>query len=528
MPTWPIAIFLILAVACSAMAIRLWRSSQAQRGWFVVLAAVMGPASAGVLLGLPGLVLGAFSIWLLLVWSPSVLALVARSLAQREWYDAAAWFARAASILHPCDGWLELPRYLAAFGRARAGDIDDALRRLDPLSRSGSPLAQSARMHMWRLAQCWEEIVAWADANPGRVTADGDTFALVLRALGETGDTAAMVDLFERRRGSWGEAQDALVRDAQRLALFAFGGRPDGVRRVLARSFPAIPPMSRDFWLATARLNAGQREAARSEFERLLSGAREPWPRVLRRRIESIDAPRGPLDERREGVIDAEAAECEADTRYNARGAFLSAEARGTHLLLVANLVAFVVEVGQGGSTDLPTLDRLGGLDTGKVMAGEWWRLVAATFLHLGPLHLAMNLLALAALGPPAERQLGHARFLAVYLLSGVGAMAVCTARALVTGQDVFVVGASGSVMGLVGATAAIMLRGWMRDRAVAARNRGAVMAGYVVLQMAVDSMVPVFSFTTHLAGAVIGFLAALLGGDRLDPRVPSDPPEGA
>lgn len=66
------------------------------------------------------------------------------------------------------------------------------------------------------------------------------------------------------------------------------------------------------------------------------------------------------------------------------------------------------------------------------------------------------------------------------------------------------------------GATAAMMLRGWVRERAAAAWSRGLSMVGFVVWQAAVDSVVPQFSFTGHLAGAVIGFLAALTLGDRL------------
>ena len=70
--------------------------------------------------------------------------------------------------------------------------------------------------------------------------------------------------------------------------------------------------------------------------------------------------------------------------------------------------------------------------------------------------------------------------------------------------------------MGIVGSNAAMMLRGWVRERAPVARQRGLAMAGYVVVQMVVDSMVPQLSFTAHLAGAIIGFVTTLLLGDRL------------
>ena len=82
--------------------------------------------------------------------------------------------------------------------------------------------------------------------------------------------------------------------------------------------------------------------------------------------------------------------------------------------------------------------------------------------------------------------------------------------------EKLITVGASGAVMGLIGATAAMMFRGWLREGAVAARNRGLEMAGVVLGQMVIDTLVPQLSFTAHLSGAVIGFAITLLLGDRL------------
>ena len=47
---------------------------------------------------------------------------------------------------------------------------------------------------------------------------------------------------------------------------------------------------------------------------------------------------------------------------------------------------------------------------------GEWWRLITAAFLHYGPIHLGMNMLALWWLGSPVEAALGRARYLLLYL----------------------------------------------------------------------------------------------------------------
>lgn len=526
MPTWSNLAFWMLVVTSVIAVVRLLRQRVPHRGWLVVLGLVVALALAGRILLQPGWIGAALGVWFLLVWLPSVLMLIVRQLSLRERYRGAAILARAAALLHPCDGWWQMPRYLHAFRLARSGDLDGAARGLERLMVSGGPYADRARVHMGRLTQRWDDIVAWSLERPEAMRRDAEMFAMVLRAHGETGDTAGMVDLFQRHRGD-GHRSVAALRDAERLSLFAFAGDVEGVRRVLARSFAALPRVAHDFWLATARMTAGEAEAARAEFERLLATATDPWPRVLRRRLEQTAEIRVPLDEPRRAIVAREAAACDADSRFGGATSLFGPAALVTRGLIVANLVMFAVEVWQGGSTDFDTLLRLGGLATDRVLAGEWWRLVAATFLHFGPIHLAMNLAALGSLGPAAERQLGRLRFLAVYLLSGIGATAVCTLWSTLTGRPLFVVGASGSVMGIVGASAAIMLRGWIRERAPAARDRGAVMAGYVIAQMVIDSMVPAFSFTSHLTGALVGFAVALALGDRLaaDGRAPGAKP---
>ena len=517
MPTWSNLALWMLVVTSAIAVVRLVRQRVPCRGWLVVLGSVMALAIAGRLLLRPGWIAVALGVWFLLVWLPSVLLMFSRQLTLRERYGPAAILARAASLLHPCDGWWQTPRYLDAFRQARSGDLDGATRTLEALASARSPYADRARVHLGRLSQRWDEVVAWSRERPEQWQRDAELFAMVLRAHGEIGDTAGMVDLFERHR-SGGHRSAPQVRDAERLSLFAFAGDVEGVRRVLDRGFAALPRIAHDFWVATARLYAGEREAARAEFERLLATAPDPWPRALRRRLAQTEAPHAPLDEVRAAIVAREGAACEADSRYGGATSLFGPAALVTRLLIVANLAAFALEVWEGGSTDLDTLLGLGALATDRVLAGEWWRLVAATFLHYGPIHLAMNLAALSALGPAAERQLGRLRFLLVYLLAGIGATAMCTIWAMLTGSRLFVVGASGSVMGIVGASAAIMLRGWLRERAPAARRRGAAMAGYVIAQMVIDSMVPAFSFTSHLTGALVGFTVALLLGDSLGP----------
>ena len=58
-------------------------------------------------------------------------------------------------------------------------------------------------------------------------------------------------------------------------------------------------------------------------------------------------------------------------------------------------------------------LDDSGGL--AGVTQGEWWRLITASFLHAGILHLLFNMYALYLFGPSLEALFGHGRFAVLY-----------------------------------------------------------------------------------------------------------------
>ena len=79
----------------------------------------------------------------------------------------------------------------------------------------------------------------------------------------------------------------------------------------------------------------------------------------------------------------------------------------------------------------------------------------------------------------------------------------------------VLAVGASGGVMGLIGATAGVMLLGWLRERAHFAKRRLINMAVIVLMQSAFDFAIPEISFTVHISGALIGFASVLVLGRR-------------
>ena len=178
--------------------------------------------------------------------------------------------------------------------------------------------------------------------------------------------------------------------------------------------------------------------------------------------------------------------------------------------LIIVNIAVFVLELLAGGSTNPVTLRRLGELDTSSVIfRHQYWRLLAALFLHYGPIHIFFNLFALLLLGPALERQIGGFLFAVCYLLSGIGSsITVVLLTKLRLLEPVQLVGASGCVMGVVGTWAGFLLR---HRHAPLARQRLRNIFLIVLLQLAFDLVTPRVSMSAHLGGLLGGFLLGLL-----------------
>ena len=139
----------------------------------------------------------------------------------------------------------------------------------------------------------------------------------------------------------------------------------------------------------------------------------------------------------------------------------------------------------------------------------EWWRLLTTAFLHANILHIAMNMFGLAMLGPTVERRLGWARFLVLYLLSGLVGNAVFCLLATMQGANPTVVGASGCIMGIVGGLGAEALIDWRAGRAPP-RRFGLIIV-QILFQVAFDMSHPDVAGSAHLGGLFSGFLVALV-----------------
>jgi tetratricopeptide (TPR) repeat protein len=121
-----------------------------------------------------------------------------------------------------------------------------------------------------------------------------------------------------------------------------------------------------------------------------------------------------------------------------------------TWALVAACLAVYTLELATGAGFDsmTPALAIQLGANYGPLtLAGQWWRLLTAMFLHFGVIHLALNMWCVWTLGALAEQLMGHAAFLELYFATGLAGGLL----GLAVHPNVVSAGASGAVFGISG-----------------------------------------------------------------------------
>ena len=122
-----------------------------------------------------------------------------------------------------------------------------------------------------------------------------------------------------------------------------------------------------------------------------------------------------------------------------------------TQAIFGINVAVFVAMALAGVSLTSPTMGELWhwGANYGPyTIGGQWWRLLSCVFVHIGIIHIALNMWCLWGLGRIAEAVYDHWTFGAVYLITGVSA----SVASLAWNPVVTSAGASGAIFGIAGA----------------------------------------------------------------------------
>jgi len=133
---------------------------------------------------------------------------------------------------------------------------------------------------------------------------------------------------------------------------------------------------------------------------------------------------------------------------------------------------------------------------------GEWWRLLTPMFLHGGIMHLLFNMFSLFIFGPELEKIAGKARFLTIYLLSGMFAN---IATFFLQPPEYASVGASGAIFGILGAFGALV---YYTKRILPQLRQ--IILPIIGVSIVMTFIQPNINTTAHIAGLAVGFLIGL------------------
>ncbi|ARV58705.1 rhomboid family intramembrane serine protease [Nostocales cyanobacterium HT-58-2] len=490
-------------------------SAQNNRGWVIVSGFILiviailcyfTPSISGLI--------GA-CLWGILVIVPSLgNRKVDRLVAQQD-FGYASRVARFISWLHPLDGWREQPEVLRALELGQRGSVAEAVAILNRHQTATTSTGRAATVTLYQMEARWEELLVWIQENVSEAVLqkDFDTLVCYVRSLGETGDINGMLQAWERYEHSLEKIPNLRTRHLARLYVLAFCGQTEQVAVLLSGPLANYSNSIKLFWLATADQAAGKDIIAYEQFLSISNASDIRIRNAIARRLsQPVVVAESALTEKSKQILLRISTEIEYEARYSGGVSVKPRQAIATYFLISLNVLAFAVEVKLGGSTNLNNLYRLGALVPEEVVAGSWWRLLSAAFLHFGFLHLLLNMFGLYLFGRLVEFAFGIPQFLLLYFTSAIGSMLAVTYLSVMGYSETnFVVGASGCVMGLVGAFAAVLLHDWRRKKTrLAARSlRGIVTL--ILLQVIFDLTTPQISFVGHTSGLIVGFVMGII-----------------
>ena len=227
------------------------------------------------------------------------------------------------------------------------------------------------------------------------------------------------------------------------------------------------------------------------------------------------------------GINATKCHECGANLRFSLAalskkfsGVFGENETPVTTALLIANFLMFGVswvltmQAGEGGG--MHTLWGMSGASSYRLGASlplqmllldhQWWRLVTAMFLHGGLIHIGFNMMSLMQFGPALEELYGSGRYLFLYVVTG----ALGFLSSALTGH--FSVGASGALLGLIGAMLAVTTK---RGGSFMRELRSRLIISVVILFAIGFSRSFGIDNSAHIGGFAVGFVMGKIYDDR-------------
>lgn len=448
-----------------------------------------------------------------------------------------------AELLAPGSGIADEKALIGAMQEIRDGHIEqtvDALTAAKDRAPAEARIAIDERIAMLYLAAYrWSDAIAHAEANlwsalPVVPEPDPDASierpALPLRralgvappvwvellgAYGRTGDLDRAAKMLARLEDVCEGREDAAVWiHRARMMFLALAGRPAAVQALVQpRQARHMNAAARTYWLGLAHEHKGDRAAATAAYEKARKRSRGRQGDLIDQALANLAKADGvPVtlsDEANAVVARIEAAPLPAQIRVPTPPRSYATWGLTSSMLAIALVITLAV----GATNDVGVLMRSGAMVRGLVDGGEWWRIFSCVFVHVGGLHLLVNVIGMAFVGKLTEEVFGTARTFALF---GVAGFAGSVASYLASPAGISA-GASGALFGLLGAVFVELTWHRKRYRTAWKRGMGMALAVVIVAQVGYGFMYPVIDQWAHGAGLIAG----VLFGAILSPHAP-------
>ena len=183
-----------------------------------------------------------------------------------------------------------------------------------------------------------------------------------------------------------------------------------------------------------------------------------------------------------------------------------------TFSLIIINVIIFALMYAFGsGSENSETLVKFGANYLPLTKSGEYYRLITSAFLHIGVIHLLLNMYSLYVVGTQIEYFYGKIKYVLIYLFSAIMGSLFTV---VLSSSNTLAAGASGAIFGLLGALLyfGYHYRGYIGNVIIKQ------VIPIVLLNLYIGYVTPGIGNAAHIGGLIGGYIIAMaVGFDKED-----------
>lgn len=192
-----------------------------------------------------------------------------------------------------------------------------------------------------------------------------------------------------------------------------------------------------------------------------------------------------------------------------------------TTTIIAINALVFLAMAFSGSSPiepNIPDLIKWGANDGLATLLVQPWRMLASNYVHIGIIHIALNMWCLWSLGVLAEKIFDRWTYFLVYTFCGItGSLVSIVLHPIRVGA-----GASGAIFGMAGALISALYLGHLPIHPSALKSTLKSLLSFAGYNLFFGAVVPAIDNSAHMGGLVCG----LALGAVLAPHLTSPPDE--